>query len=327
MKVLITGGAGYLGSVLSRRLLEHGHSVRVIDNLLFGSDSIKELESNDRFHLMEGDIGNLQDVTTAMEDIDAVVALAAIVGDPACKINDRLSIKTNYWATKLLAQVASSQGVTKFLFASTCSVYGISETAMSTEESWTNPLSLYAETKIDSEKALVGMNGTMKPVIMRLSTLCGPSYRMRFDLVLNIMTATAFFENEVRVFGGSQIRPLLDVRDAAKAFHMFLELPKEEITHSIYNIGAPSHNISINDLGRLVAEEMGDVPIISKPDLTDARSYAVDFSRIQKLGFNDVHSLRESIQGIAEKFRSHEITDYKQARYYNSRYDYLSVPA
>ena len=322
MKILVTGGAGYLGSVLTRRLLDAGHYVRVLDTLLFGDDSLNDLKSNPRFQLLKGDISNLHDVNNAMTDVHGVIALAAIVGDPACKINGDLSVRTNYWATKLLAEVAESQGVTKFLFASTCSVYGASEGALSTEEGWTNPLSLYAETKINSEKALMDMNGKLTPSILRLSTLCGPSYRMRFDLVLNIMTATAYSDNVVKVFGGNQFRPLLDVSDAARSFQHLLEMPNEEISHRIYNIGSPTHNISISDLGNIVSETMGGVPIVNNPDVVDDRSYKVDFSRIQSLGFNGVKPLEESVRGVAKLFEEKTVIDYKENRYYNSRFDY-----
>jgi nucleoside-diphosphate-sugar epimerase len=324
VKVLVTGGAGYLGSVLTRRLLDAGHHVRVLDQLLFGAKSLQGLESNNRFQLMMGDISRLQDVTAAMDDIDAVIDLAAIVGDPACKINDKLTVQTNYWATRTLAQVAASQKATRFLFASTCSVYGKSDSALTTEESWTNPLSLYATTKMNSEKALADMNGSLESAILRLSTLCGPSYRMRFDLVLNIMTATAHFENEVRIFGGNQYRPLLDVRDAASAFQLILETPKEELEHHIYNIGHPTHNITISELGKLVAKVAGDVNIIERPDVTDNRSYKVDFDRIYKLGFEKATTLEESSRGILELFYKGHVTDYKENKYYNSRYDYLN---
>jgi len=322
MRVLVTGGAGYLGSVLTRRLLKSGHDVRVMDKLVFGDEPIRGLDSNGHFQLVKGDITHIEDVTQAMSDIDAVIDLAAIVGDPACKLNHDLTVKTNYWATQVLTQVAASQGVHRFLFASTCSVYGLSEGGLAKEDGPTNPLSLYAETKADSERVLLDISGPMEPVILRLSTLCGPSYRMRFDLVLNIMTATAYFDKEVRVFGGSQVRPLLDVRDAARAFQTLLELPSGSLEHRVYNVGGRSQNVTILELGREVAAVMGNVKLVVSPEFEDQRSYGVDFSRVEHLGFALEHNLRDSALGIADLFESKKVVDYTDGRYYNFRNHY-----
>ncbi len=322
MKVLITGGAGYLGSVLTRELLESRHYVRVLDNLTFGDASLRELEVNSRFQLVQGDVSHLTDVTSAMTDIDAVVALAAIVVDSACKNNRSASIQTNYWGTKLLAEVAASQGATRFLFASTCSVYGVSHNVLLTEESEVRPLSLYAETKAESERALMEISGSLKPIALRLSTLCGPSYRMRFDLVLNIMTATAHFEKEVQVFGGSQVRPLLDVRDASGAFRHLLEAPKESFEHQLYNVGSNVNNLTIEQLGKMVAATVGDVELVTKPELTDVRSYRVDFSRVTNSGFHSRIPLETSVLDIVNLLQSKGITNYKADQFYNSRCSY-----
>jgi len=327
MKVLLTGGAGYLGSTLARHLLERGHYVRVLDRLIFGDESISALFSNPRFQFVKGDIRHVEDITSAMKDVDAVIDLAAIVGVPACERNGDASIETNYWATRLLAQVAKSNGVRRFLFASTCSVYGESEGMTVTESSPTQPLSLYAKTKLESEQALLGVPNGFEPVVMRLSTLCGPSFRMRFDLVLNVMTATAYFDHEVRIFGGNQWRPLLDVRDASRAFSMILEADSGLVSHSIINVGSDDHNITIGHLGELVAKQLGDVKLTWAPNRDDSRSYRVDFGKIHEIGFDTQLSFVKSIRGVKELLQDGVVTDYKDLKYNNSGWVIPSMPA
>ncbi|TXT54871.1 MAG: hypothetical protein BAJATHORv1_50123 [Candidatus Thorarchaeota archaeon] len=320
MRILVTGGAGYLGSILVRRLLDGGHQVRVLDKLLFGNDSLVGLEGTWGFQLYHGDVTNVKDVTAAMNDIDAVIDLAAIVGDPACKINEDLTIQTNYWATHLLAEVAQAKGISKFLFASTCSVYGKSS-GSADEDGETNPLSLYAKTKLDSEGVIKKFSNGMGGRVLRLATLCGPSYRMRFDLVLNIMTAKACIDGKVQVFGGEQIRPLLDVRDAAKAFQYLLE-NSDSSDYYVFNIGSNSSNTSIANLGELVVNTVGNSELTHIPEVSDARSYRVDFSRIKDIGFTPDYSLEDSIHGIVELFKDGTITDYTNPRYHNAKQDY-----
>ena len=291
--------------------------MRVIDKLAFGRESIEDLLTNERFQLVVGDIRHVEDVTSAMADIEAVIDLAAIVGAPACDRNGEASVETNYYATRLLAQVANDYGVRRLLFASTCSVYGASE-SMLNEESPTSTLSLYAETKLKSEQALMETRGNLEPVILRMSTLCGPSYRMRFDLVLNVMTASAMVDGAINVFGGKQWRPLLDVRDASRAFAMILEEEREDVSHQILNVGSEKNNIVISDLARLISRELGDVPVTTYPRNEDPRSYKVDFSKIRRLGFETQITLNESVRGVKRLFDEGLIDDYRDCKYNNT---------
>lgn len=317
MRVLLTGGAGYLGSTLSRLLLDRGHQVRILDSLVFGDKSIQDLIKHPCFELQVGDIRHIEDVSSAMVGIDSVIDLAAIVGASAGAKNKDVTISTNYLATKLLAQAAISRGIRRFLFASTCSVYGANEGKELTEESPTNPLSLYAETKVKSEQALMRNNRELEPVVLRLATLCGPSTRMRFDLVLNIMTATAHFEKEVRIFGGNQWRPLLDVRDAAKAFCYFLEA-SSDVSHSIWNVGTEKQNLTIHELGDLVACQVDGAESIHIPEKEDIRSYKVSFNKFQELKLDQFTEVSTSIQDVEQMFLDGRVIDYKHSIYYNS---------
>jgi nucleoside-diphosphate-sugar epimerase len=320
--VLITGGAGYLGSHLSEILLGKGYGVTVLDSLLFGSKPIHRLINEPGFKLIQGDIRHIEDVSLAMDGVSSVIDLAAIVGAPACDKNGEHALETNYLATKLLANAAASKGVKRFLFASTCSVYGANDGKDLHEESPTKPLSLYAETKLKSEQALLSSENGLEPVILRLSTLCGPSQRMRFDLVLNIMTATAVVEGKVKVFGGSQWRPLLDVRDAARAFCEFLEAPKDDVANSVWNIGASNHNITIEQLAEEVLKQSPDAQLEEFPDVQDARSYSVNFNKLENFGFGLSNSLSQSIADVREMLVDGRIQDYRESRYYNSKLDY-----
>ncbi len=317
MKILVTGGAGYLGSTLSRLLINEGHYVRVLDSLLFGVQPIASLFKHDRFQLIRGDIRHVEDAMRAMNDVEAVVDLAAIVGAPACNENRMLTMETNYWATKLLAQIAASQKVNKFLFASTCSVYGANNHEPLDESAKMNPLSLYAETKLKSEKALLALKNEVKPIILRLSTLCGPSPRMRFDLVLNIMTATAYFERQVRIYGGNQWRPLLDVEDAARAFAFLLTYDDVD-EEPIYNIGSNDNNITIKDLAKKISDCIEGVELMEYPEKTDSRSYRVQFDKIRTTGYETKYDINASIGRVYSYLKAGHVTDFKDPIYSNS---------
>lgn len=187
--VLVVGGAGYIGSILARQLLDAGYRVRVLDLELFGTKSLADVLDHPRLEVMNGDFRNIGDAVRALRGMDAVCHLAAIVGDPACALDRDTTIAVNYAAAKMMAQLAKANGVTKFVFASTCSVYGDSEDIMS-EDSPLNPVSLYATTKIDAERALLDTaDSDFQPTILRFATAYGWSHRPRFDLVANLFTS------------------------------------------------------------------------------------------------------------------------------------------
>ena len=190
------------------------------------------------------------------------------------------------------------------------------------ETSPTNPLSLYAETKLSSERALLESELDLEPVILRFATLCGPSKRMRFDLVLNIMTAVACINGEITVLGGPQWRPLLDVRDAAEAISLLLQKDAAEVSNSIINVGANHLNTTIEELADLVAETVDGTRINRVPTETDSRSYKVNFDRIKKLGYETNIPLKESIMDVANHIHDMEISDIRNPIYNNSMWNY-----
>jgi len=211
MRIVVTGGAGYLGSGLCRRLLEENHEVKCLDNLIYGIEPIRPLLENKNFQLLEGDTRDMTTITTAINGAEAVIHLASIVGQQASNLNQKVTMEINYLATKNIAELCKLHGVDVFIFASTCSVYGASPNHLSDEWSTTCPVDLYGETKIKSEAAILDI--FPEATILRMATLFGFSPRMRFDLAVNRFVAQAIQDKKVTVFGGQQYRPFLHVQD------------------------------------------------------------------------------------------------------------------
>ena len=215
--VLVVGGSGYIGSILCRKLLASGRRVRVLDKLVYGDSAIRELIGHPQFELTIGDCRNIQNVVSAVNGASAIVHLAAIVGDPACDQDRKAALEINYAATRMMVEIAKGDGVKRFVFASSCSVYGETET-MVDEKSAPAPISLYAQTKVDSERALLAaQDGHFHPTILRLATIFGNSHRPRFDLVVNLLTAKALQEGTITIFNGEQPMPVepVSVEDVA----------------------------------------------------------------------------------------------------------------
>lgn len=326
-KVLVIGGAGYLGAVLIERLLKDGYSVRVFDSYIYGKKAVEKYAYDERIEAIEGDIRNIETVNSVMNDVNSVVLLAAVVGDPASKARPEQTVETNYLAAQNCAASAKLKGIGKFIYASTCSVYGIGKEILD-ETAPLNPVSLYAKTKISSEVSIMSLaDDNFKPVIMRMSTLYGYSPRMRFDLVVNTMTMTAFTEGKINVFGGSQWRPLLSLPDAADAYVKVLQPGVSRSGGTIYNVGSEEQNYIIADVARLVAEGIKkisgrEIPINIEGDSVDARDYRVSFKKIQtELGFRVTYTIPEAAAEIWQKLESKEIKDPKQKVYYNHYFD------
>lgn len=315
-KVLAIGGAGYLGSVLCRKLLERGYQVRVLDNLTYGDYGIKELLKNKRFEFIKGDIRNISDIVEATKGVDAVIHLAAIVGDPACAINPRETLEINYLATKNITEICKYFQINRFIFASTCSVYGksYSQNKKLTEESQLQPLSLYAETKIKCEQSILeSIDENFSPVILRMATLYGYSPLMRFDLVVNLLTAKAIFEKEITIFGGQQQRPWLHLEDAVGAYIKCLESPVSKIRRGIFNV--LSENYKIIEVGKIINSIFPKAKIKIQKQVTDQRDYNVSYDKILKiLNFRPQKRISEGVVEIKNAINK-GIKNYKDPRY------------
>lgn len=285
-RVLIIGGAGYIGSVLARKLIDAGYKVRVMDILLYGDGSIKGLYNNEDFEFIRGDCRNMQDVISALDDIDAVVHLGEIVGDPACSLNPDFTIDVNYMATKTLAEACCYQGIGRFIFSSSCSVYGINEGQVD-EKSDLKPVSLYAKCKVESEKAILSIKDAhFSPVILRLATVYGFSYRPRFDLVINLLVAKAIKEKKIEIHGGEQWRPFVSTTDVAGAVMSALKADPKISTRQVFNIGSNEQNYRLSEVGLLLKEAFPDISVELKRDIVDKRNYRVKFDKVGEfLGF------------------------------------------
>ncbi len=319
--VLVVGGAGYIGSMLTRQLLDAGYRVRVLDLELFGTKSLEDVLDHPRMEVIIGDFRNIEDAARALRGMDAVCHLAAIVGDPACALDREMTIAVNYAAAKMMAQLAKANGVTKFVFASTCSVYGDSEEIMS-EDSPLNPVSLYATTKIDAERALLDTaDAEFQPTILRFATAYGWSHRPRFDLVANLFSAQAVTDKKIRVFNGEQWRPFVHTRDIARACVLTLEAPLVKVGGQIFNVGDESQNYTLTQLGEIVAQSCPGIEVEDVRNGDDARNYRVNFSKIRRtLGFRASIDLVEGVQEMVDAVRGGHVRNWRDPIYSNSKH-------
>jgi nucleoside-diphosphate-sugar epimerase len=322
--IVVTGGAGYIGWHLNLMLLEHGYQVHVLDDLLFGDAAARELSSHPNFHFKKGDVRNIGDLAYTLKEAYAIIHLAAIVGDPACGKNPDVTRTVNIESTKAIVELANYYGIERLLFASSCSVYGASPSDVFLNEgSYKNPVSAYAESRIESEDIIFSNVKGPVPTVLRLATAYGYSKRMRFDLAVNIMTLQGLTKGKVRVLGGEQYRPFVHCQDAAKAFLRALEADPEVVGREAFNVGSNKQNRRIVDLGREIAETL-EVEMEQVKEREDDRNYRVDFSKIEwLLEFKAERQISESVLEIKEAFEAGEFEDWEDGKYYNVRYDYM----
>ncbi|MHB1419606.1 MAG: NAD-dependent epimerase/dehydratase family protein [Bacillota bacterium] len=323
-KILLTGGAGYLGSALTGRLLEAGYHVTVLDSLIY--DNLKAVLPYTKlkyFRLIVGDVRRERDVEEALEGIQSVVHLAAIVGDPACRNQPYLAEATNCTGTEILAKACVRRGIARFIFSSTCSNYGLNtQSEYLVEEAPLQPLSLYAETKVRTEKMLLDLacsSLSFSPVILRLSTIYGLSPRMRFDLVVNLMTAMGYANKNIIVHCGSQWRPFLHVQDACSIIIKILETPLELVRGEIFNAGFTTENYQVAQIADLVKMLIRDARIEVLNKNGDPLSYKVSFTKLQSLlRLQGNRALPDGIKEIKEALDEGAFRDFATGRYGNS---------
>jgi nucleoside-diphosphate-sugar epimerase len=307
--VLVTGGAGYIGTHVVEQLIEKNYRVRIFDSFIFGTEPMKDLIIHQGVEVIKGDIGELSKLIPAFEGVDHVVHLAGLVGDPACSINRDLTIKNNIMTANTVKELSKHNKVKKFIFASSCSVYGSSEEKVD-ENSALNPVSLYAQTKIDSEKEILSdMSEDLHPVVLRFATVFGHSRRPRFDLVTNFFTAQAHNDSLITVKGSNQWRPFVYVGDLARAIVNVIEAPLSKVDRQIFNAGDDDLNLTIGDLAKLVKKVIKndkngkEVSLAIDDDSTDKRNYFVSFDKIKTvLGFRSKTNLEEGIKEIHQAF-------------------------
>lgn len=317
--VLVTGGAGYIGSYVTRGLLARGRRVRVLDSFLYGGVGLEEVRRHPGLEIIRGDVCDRESVSMAVQGVSSAIALAALVGDAACDLDPERSMQVNYEATQLLLEACERARVRRLVFASSCSVYGANGSVVLTEESRLNPVSLYARTRLMSEELLLRRTSGIDVMILRMATVCGTSPRMRFDLMVNTMTAFAKVRGSIRVAGGEQWRPHVHVCDAADAFILAAEAPLGGT--AVFNVGADEQNFTIAEVAEKVAARVPGVRVDDVSSNGDRRSYRVSFAHIrEKLGFRPRFTVDDAISGVEELFATGAITDFNADRFHNAKW-------
>ena len=311
--VLVTGGAGYVGSVLVEELLARGAAVRVLDALLHGNRAaVERMLDHERYSFVEGDVRDPSTRREALAGVSAVVHLAAIVGDPACSRQPELARDINVGATLALLDDAQTANVERFVFASTCSNYGrINGEAVATEQFPLNPVSLYAETKVAAElEVLARARPGFATTCVRLATIFGVSPRMRFDLTVNEFTRDALLEGTLVVYGEQFWRPYVHVRDAARGIRVVLETDPDLVSGEVFNVGSTEENYRKLDLTQLLRERFPELEVEFVKRTEDPRDYRVSFEKAREsLGFEVETKVPAGMDEIASLLRSGSVAD------------------
>jgi nucleoside-diphosphate-sugar epimerase len=328
MMILVTGGAGYIGAVTVRALLDKGFAVRVLDKLLYGDAPLDEVRNH--VDVVQGDICTVDDAV--LDDIGAVVHLAGLSNDPTAEFNPEANRRMNSLATRSLAEACKRKGIRRFVFASSCSIYDrglMAEDVIQDENSPVQPLAAYAQSKFAAEQALLELaDDRFQPTILRQGTVYGWSPRMRYDLVVNTFVKSAYETGRLVVHcGGEMWRPLVDVTDVANCYITCLEADLKIVGGQIFNV---SHkNYRILELAHWVRKALlglRDVEIDVQYGSQQARSYRVNTRKIETvLGFRPIVSVEDSARNMAQKIKAGISADFNNPRYYNIRWLELLV--
>jgi nucleoside-diphosphate-sugar epimerase len=323
-KVLVTGGAGYVGSVLVPRLLEKGYQVRVLDLYIYGEESLAPVRDNPNLEEIKGDLRDTEAVRKAVEGCDAVIHLACISNDPSVELDPDLSRTINFEAFGPLIDMSKQAGAKRFIFASSGSVYGVSDDPDVTEEHELVPVSLYNKYKAKCEPVLqAAQSPDFTTVIIRPATICGYSPRQRLDLTVNILTNHAVNNDQIKVFGGDQMRPNLHMQDMVQLYLNMLEYPDELIAGQIFNAAYENHSVmeTAEIIKGVVEKEMPEkngVEIIRTPS-DDIRSYHISSKKIREvLNFEPRFTIEDGCRDLINAFREGKLPDsMTDIRYYN----------
>jgi len=306
--ILVTGGAGYVGSVVVKKLVEEGFNVTVIDSLIFGKDGISDLLDKNQIKLFNLDLRETQKIENILKNIDCVIHLAAIVGEPLCKKIPNAAEQINEFVTKNLALLCKKNNVKRFIFASTCSNYGTSSEVVD-ETSPTQPLSLYSKTKVNSEKFILNLKSeSFEPCIFRFATAYGLSPRMRFDLLVQEFIRDAIVDNKISIFGADFWRPFIHVEDMATACICAINADSNLVSGEIYNVGNEKENYTKISLANIIEKFLPSIKIEIVESKNDLRSYKVSFEKIKNnLNFSPKYSIENTVEKIIEKIHLNKL--------------------
>ena len=321
-RALVVGGGGYIGSVLVRKLLADGWAVRVLDLFLYGRQSLSGME--EQIDIVMGDAKNIDTLVDAVEDVDAVIYLAELVGDPAVAQAPQTALKTNYLAVTALAHLCEYLNINRFVYTSSCSVYGASANPdeFLSEQSATAPVSLYGKIKLMVEEAVLSTarrpNQLFSPTILRLGTVYGCSPRARFDLVVNTLAKHAATRGAIDLFGGEQWRPHVHVGDVARAIVRVLDSPLDLVRAEIFNVGDSDQNYTINAIGDLVAEVFPGLTVNRMNRSVDPRNYRVNCDKLRDaLDFEIQTNVAAGVRELKAVLDSGDLGDLDQSGYSN----------
>ncbi len=313
MRVTVTGGAGYIGALLVAELTTSGWDVTALDSLLHGQVAVASGVAGLGARFVEADIRDAAAREDALAGADAVVHLAAIVGDPACKLDPELSNEVNVEGTRAVVDDARRLGVERFVFASTCSNYGRMEdpTVPIDEDGVLAPVSLYAEQKVAVEKELLSLgDSSFAPTCLRFATVYGAAPRMRFDLTVNEFTRDLWADRELEVFGEQFWRPYVHVADAGRAVRTTLEVPRESVAGNVFNVGHSDENYRKLDLVEIITSRLGrgNVSFVQRDE--DPRDYKVSFEKVRReLGFKPQMTVADGVEEVIEGLENDKFGD------------------
>lgn len=314
-KIFIPGGAGYVGAMLVPSLLKKEYQVRVLDLYIYNEAIFKDIENKENLEEIKGDVRDLELVGKAVQGVDAVIHLACISNDPSCDLNPKLARSINFDCFEPMVKMAKEAGVKKFIFASSSSVYGISDQKNVTEDHDKLPITDYNRFKAMCESVLLDeASVSFAPVVIRPATLCGYSRRQRLDLTVNILTNHAVHNGKILVFGGQQMRPNLHIQDMIRLYESLLELPAEKISGGYYNCGYENH--TVEDLAvmikRIVEEKVPgrkNVQIEMTPS-DDKRSYHISSEKLKReLNFSPKYSIEDAVGELIDAFQAGKLPD------------------
>jgi len=320
-KILITGGAGYIGSHVVNNLLKDDFEIIVLDRFLFDKNSLHQHNQNKQLHIVKEDIRNYNNIEKYFEKVDTVIHLAALVGEAACKVSEEDTISINLKATEKLVKLAVKNKVKKFIFMSTASSYGVQNVdEVANEQTKLNPVSLYAKTKIECENLLLDKySDDINITIFRPSTVYGHSFRMRFDLILNHLIKDAYFMDEIKVLGPKMVRPLMWVGEPARVYKIIIKENGDRFRSQVFNLGYNKENYEKIEIAELVKNKFFpniNIQIIEK-DL-DLRSYRLDFRKMKNFfNLNPYTDILKESELILEKFKKKKYGDINNKIFYN----------
>jgi len=318
MRVIVVGGAGYVGAKLVPELLEKGYEVTVLDLFLFGEEVFKEIENDPKLTLIKGDVRDLAILDKSLKNCDYGIHLACISNDPSFELNPTLGKSINLDAFEPFVLLAKKHGIKRFIYASSSSVYGVKSTPNVTENMSLEPLTDYSKYKVECEKILLKyMSDDFICTVLRPATVCGYSPRQRFDVIVNILTNLAYNSGKIKITGGSQLRPNIHIDDMVRAYIHVLESEKEKIHGEIFNVGYQNH--SVLEIGNMVKDKVSskkqvDIEIIPTDD---TRSYHISSDKIKKkLNFTPKYTIQDAVESLMKAFEDKSFSNPLNNKYY-----------